>query len=170
MPFGFYSKGTIIIPPLPKWDGGKVLVGHDALRQAIQRHSQFCQFGVAKDSAYVLVPTTILKAAIEWTLRSLKEQGITYGPESFDCENFVNEAHQTLCKMARLAGIAASPLTCTLSVTAKLEWATAKAGGAHAIMGTMTDSGLWVSESQNGQSCPIENYPNRSTINVADNI
>lgn len=163
MPFGFYSKGTIILPPLPKWDGGKVLVGADALRNAILRHSINCSFGPLSDSAYVLVPRTILRPAIEWTLRSLKAQGITYGKNAFDCEDFVGEAHQTLCKMARLAGIEASPLTCRLNVTLS-------ATASHALMGTMTDSGLWVSESQNGESMPIETHPNRATIDSADNI
>lgn len=171
MPFGFYSKGTIIIPPMPKWPEGptqRVTVAD--LQIAVQRHSPACRLGTQKDAEFIAVPAGILQPAILWTLRSLQAQGIVYTPESWDCENFVNEADQTLRKMAALAGLKASPLTCCISAVLTAEWANAKPGGAHALMGTMTDRGLWISESQNGQTCAIELYPNRSTLTLADNF
>lgn len=171
MPFGFYSKGTIIIPPMPKWPEVATPVANiAAFQQAIRKHSPACRFGDLKDGAYMAVPVAALRLAIDWTLRALKEQGIVYTPESWDCENFVNEADQTLRKMAMRAGLKASPLTCCFTVNLSVEWAGVAPGRSHALMGTLTDSGVFVSESQNGQSCPIEVYPNRSGIAVADNF
>lgn len=171
MPFGFYSSGTIIIPPMPKWPAGPLARCTIAdLKIAIQRHSPGCQFGLPKDSDFILTPTEAVMDAVKWTLRALAAQGITYTPESWDCENFVNEADQTLRKMAALAGIKASPLTCVLSVQLVNPWGGTTGPGMHALMGTMTDAGLMVSEAENGQTCGLELYPNRSTILTADNF
>lgn len=171
MPFGFYSKGTVILPPLPKWpEGATQLVDLAALKAAITKHSLLCRFGDAKDGVYLVTPILALRQAVEWTLRALDAQGVKYTAESWDCENFVNEVDQTLRKMAAISGIKASPLTCCLTVNLTVTWAGVLPGRSHALMGTMTEAGLYITESQNGQSVPIEVYPNRNGIAVADNL
>jgi hypothetical protein len=169
MPFGFYSSGTIIIPPMPKWPAGiNGIALVDAFKTIVQRHSPGCIFDDSYDASFIAVPHAIVGPALAWTLRSLQEQGVKYTAESWDCENFVNEADQTFRKMAAIAGIKASPLTCVLTVLPHIPWAGVLATGAHAIGCVMTDLGPWVFESQNGQVCPIETYPNRDCIIISD--
>lgn len=171
MPFGFYPKGTVILPPLPKWpEGQRQFVTILDLRNAVARHSPQVDIAGPKDAQYLLVPYSLINEACAWTLLALKRQGISYVTNSWDCENFVNELDQTLRKIAALAGITASPLTACISVRLNFMWAGVPAGGYHALAGIMTDRGLIICESQNAQVCPIEQYPNRTTITLVDNV
>lgn len=168
--FALLSKHQYVASKPPAWTGAPVFVTLADFQSSLRRHAPNCTMGYAKDGAFVVVPMTVLDAAANWTLTSLKNQGITYGPEAFDCENFVNELHQTLCKMAVLAGIKATPLTCCVMANLTHAWAGAGSTGAHALTGVLTNRGVVIMESQNGQRCAIEEYPNRSTIYRADNF
>lgn len=173
MRFALLRSGSIILPPLPVWPVGdryRVTAGLAEFQSVLRRHSPGIRFGQAKDSSFVLVPIDVLRRALAWTLRSLSAQGIVYAGEAFDCEDFVNELDSTLRKMAARAGIHAAPLTCCLTVLQQNDWGAVQAGGTHAVAVVQTDNGPWIAETQNGQATPIESYPNRSTLELADNF
>ena len=173
MRLAILPSGSIILPPLPVWPAGdrfRVMAGLAEFQSTLRRHSPAIRFGTAKDASYLLVPTSVLGAALAWTLRALAAQGVSYSGEAFDCEDFVNELDSTLRKMAARAGIRAAPLTCCLSVLQQNDWAGVPGGGAHALAAVHTDSGVWIAESQNGRTTPVETFPNRSTMLLADNF
>lgn len=171
MPFAFLRKGEYVESPLPPWIGGAALASADDFRSAVIRHAPLCVFPLAKnDAEYCSVPVAVLEAAIRRTLATLTKQGIKYTANSWDCEDFVNELHQTIRKIAALAGILRAPITCQIRVLLHHEFATVKPGGAHAMACVQTESGPFVVESQNGIKCPIEAYPNRTSIYDVSNL
>ena len=169
----YNDKTQRLASVLPEWPAGaanRMVANIFDLKAALTRHSPGIRFGAAKDSSYVVVPSSLIGTAVAFTLRELAAQGISYGSESWDCEDFVNELDTNLRKMARRAGITASPLTCCLSVQQQIAWANVDAGGWHAVSAVMTEVGVIVVESQNGISVPLDAYPNRSIMQVADNL
>jgi hypothetical protein len=171
MPIAFYNAKTqYLATALPAWVGPATFAPLASFTSILLRHSPHCQLSHAKDSAFLVTPQATLTAAIKHTLQNLDRQGVKYTPESWDCEDFVNEVHGTLRKMAAIAGHRGTPLTCCISVAAINPWANVKSGGFHALLATLTENGVAVSESQNGITTTIETYPNRTTIVQADNF
>lgn len=173
MPF-FVSAKSIILPPMPEWPGDRkaVLVSYDTITDTIRRHTTLpCTFSAPSDAELTLIPSTLLQAAVAWTIASLKAQGVGYTANAFDCENFQRELCQTLAKIAARAGIKASPATGGLSVQQRNDWAgvPGKPGMAHQVAAAQTELGLWVIESQQPtlNATPIEAYPNRAFIYAA---
>lgn len=170
MGFAILSKNQYVATHLPPWSGGSPAQVADFIT-AIRRHSPLCVFPMARNDAdYCSVPVAVLEAAIRHTLQSLDKQGIKYRKNAFDCEDFVNELHQTLRKMAAKAGVERSPISCMIRVMLTYDFANVKPGGAHALACIQTDAGPFVVESQNGLKCPIEEYPNRAAIFDASNL
>ncbi len=168
MPF-FVSASKIILPPLPEWPTRKPSpVAYADIMATIQRHTTIpCQFGQPSDSELTAIPSALLAPAVQWTIASLKAQGIVYMPNAFDCENFQRELCQTFAKIAARAGFKVSPATGGLSVLAKHAWAGAPAQGSHQVVAVQTEEhGLFIVEPQQPQlaTCPIEAYPNRAFI------
>jgi hypothetical protein len=167
MPFGFYSSGTIILPPLPAWTGPRTTVSLAETFAVIARHSPQCRMTGQKDSLFVPVAVADLRAIIAWSLR-LQEKIGGFKPEARDCDDFADAFDLAVSWMVRRAVIEAAPIVGCISVTAAHAWANIPAGGGHALNIVGTDQGLWVVEPQNGQACPLEFYPNRASIFAAD--
>jgi hypothetical protein len=171
MRFAVLKNDDVILRALPAWPAGpRTLVSLGDFTAEIARQSPHVSVEPAKDSQFIAVPASALSGAIAYTLAALAKQGVSYTAESFDCEDFVNAVDLTLRMMAAKAGIKAAPLTACLTVSASVTWADVMAGGYHAIMATMTDAGVFVSESQNGQSIALPLYPNRSGIIEVSNL
>ena len=167
MPFGFYSRDTIILPPLPVWTGPRVTVSLAETFAVIARHSPQCRITGPKDSLFVPVSVADLKSIIAWSLK-LQAQIGGFKPEARDCDDFADAFDLAVSWMVRRAVIEAAPIVGCISVTAAHAWANIPAGGGHALNLVGTDQGPWVVEPQNGQACPLEIYPNRASIFAAD--
>ena len=168
MPF-FVSSKSIILPPLPEWPGDRkpIPVTYDAIKDTVARHTTVpCEYKGASDSAFTAIPTALLAPAVQWTIASLKAQGIGYTENAFDCENFQRELCQTLAKIAARAGLKVSPATGGLSVIQKEAWGGVPANGLHQVACAYTEHGLFIIESQQPvlTATPIELYPNRAYI------
>lgn len=167
MPFGFYSSGTIILPPLPVWTGPRVPVSLGGSLVSLLRHSPACKITGPKDSLFVPVAVADLRAIIAWSLR-LQEQIGGFKPEARDCDDFADAFDLAVSWMVRRALIEAAPIVGCISVISLHSWANIPAGGSHALNLVGTDQGPWVVEPQNGLACPLETYPNRAHIFAAD--
>lgn len=167
MPF-FVSARSIILPPLPKWPDSKPLpVTYDEIMATIQRHTTVpCKFAAPSDAQLTAIPSSLLAPAVQWTIASLKAQGVGYTDNAFDCENFQRELCQTFAKIAARAGLKISAATGGISVVQKHAWGGVPAGGSHQPAVVQTEHGLFVVESQQPvlAACPIEAYPNRAFI------
>jgi hypothetical protein len=171
MRFALIASDAVILPALPAWPAGaNTLVSISDFIAEISRQSYGAKIDSPKDSQFIAVPQQALDAAIAYTLRLLAKQGVSYTAESFDCEDFVNAVDSTLRMMTAKAGIKAAPLTCCLTVATSVSWADVPAGGYHAVMATMTEAGVVVSESQNGKSIQFSIYPNRSGVIEVSNL
>jgi len=166
VPVAVYSaKKQYLADVLPAWPAGAVAaVSYAEACSILRRHAPLCVCDEPSDSAFTAVPVPVLEAAIRHTLRQLAAQGITYGANSWDCENFQRELCQTLAKMARRAGLFVSPLTGMLKAQLLHKWADVLPGGWHALAVAWTPEGWRVIESQNGQHIALELYPNGPTI------
>lgn len=167
MPFAWLQSGSIILPPLPQWTGPRALSLFDVIRPPLVRHSPFLTIVPPKDRHYIPVAVADLKAIIAWSLKLQAAIG-GFKPEGRDCDDFADVFDLAVSWMVRAAGIEAAPLVGCISVIAAHDWATVKAGGAHALNCVLTDGGLWIVEPQNGTACPVELYPNRAHILAAD--
>lgn len=169
--FSIIGSSQVATPAIPKWQGGVASASVVDFRLAILRHSPACRFPfVQADAEYCTVPTDVLDAAISITLKTLAAQGISYTKNSWDCEDFVNELHQAIRKIAAKAGILRAPITCGLAVDAKLPFGEVTAPGGHEVACVQTEAGPVIVESQNGQRCAIEAYPNRATLWEVSNL
>jgi hypothetical protein len=168
--FAILTKGQYVESPLPLWVGQVRPAPLAEFVSCLKRYSPIAVFPFYRDAGYCLVATKDLDSAITHTLRTLSNQGIKYTSNSWDCEDFVNELHQTIRKMAAKAGLEFAPITCVISVKAVNEWAGVKPGGAHALASVMTELGPVVVETQNGKRCSIETYPNRAFIFEVSNL
>ena len=158
------SSKSIIHPPFPPWKGEAVAVGfHEAVAE-LRRHAPACLVDEPCDSAYTAVPVPVLRAAALHTLRCLAADGIAYGPQAFDCENYQRELCQNIAKIARRAGLLVSPLTGRLKVQLLHKWVDVLPGSWHALAVAWTIEGWQVIEPQNGLMIPLELYSNRLTI------
>ena len=169
MRFAILPSGTLVLPPLPVWPKGALpALQFDSGVAMLRRHSPSMGVRPPKDTIFLTIPASVVKPAVDWTLILLRECGVKYTDQSFDCENFCYELYQTLCKMAAVAGLKAAPCVGEIDVAAYNDWAGVKAGGLHALCVLFTDLGPIVVESQNGQNIPLEAYPNRTSITWAD--
>lgn len=164
MPFAIIRRGQYVMDPLPQWgDQPRIPVQRQALIEAVHKHSpQVVVLSHPLDSMYVLVPLPVLRAAAKRALYVMAKEGVRYVNNAWDCENYVNELHQVIRKMAAQAGITSSPLTACLSVRQEKAWAQVPSGGGHAVAAVMTTEGLVICESQNGETIPFDMYPNRA--------
>lgn len=168
MRLAFLPSGSIILSRLPAWPAGsRVAVALDDVTRELARHSPGVRMEGRVDGSFVSVPTGILEAAVQWTLRSVAAYGLKFTPESYDCDDFACELDRTVSRIAALAGINSAPAIGCISVLQKFDFAGVQAGGAHALNVVHTDSGLWVVEPQNGRCIPLPSYPNRATIFAA---
>jgi hypothetical protein len=143
-----------------------------SLTDALRRHAPLLRVAAARDTDYCAVPVAVLEACIRHTLHALEKQGIKYTKNAWDCEDFVNELHQTLRKAAALARIELSPVSCVVSAALDHGFAGVhpKPGAMHALGCVLTEAGPFIIECQNGTKCPIEQYPNKATLAEAWNL
>lgn len=172
MPF-FVSAKSIILPPMPEWPGDRkpVPVTYENIKNTVARHTTVpCKYASPSDAFLTTVPSTLLAPAVQWTIASLKAQGIGYTENAFDCENFQRELCQTFAKIAARSGLKVSPATGGLTVIQSHAWGNASAGGFHNVVAVQTEHGLFIIESQEPTltTCPIELYPNRAFIFSVD--
>lgn len=169
MKFAILKSGSIVLGPLPRWTkDAPVFVTLADVHNELRRHSPAVRMSVPVDSYFVAVPEPLLEPLVAWTLREAAAFGLSYTPESYDCDDFACDFDRTASKSAALAGIKAAPAVGFLSVRQQHEFARVPAGGFHALAVVMTDRGVRVVETQNGFTCPLETYPNRSNIVSAD--
>ena len=169
MKIAFLRAGTIVLPPLPKWPGGRTYCTMNHVEQAIRQFSPLCRIEPAKDSTFILVPFDFLPTAIAWTL-SLQRQMGGFKKESRDCDDFADAFDLAISWMCSNAGIEAAPAVGCISVIQAEAWANVSAGGSHAPNVIMTERGAVVAEPQNGQFCSMQDYPNRTRLFIADSF
>lgn len=166
MPFAWLQSGSIILPPLPAWRGGLAFAGFADVVAGLQRHSPACRVDPAADHSFLRVPGEMLAPAIAWSLRLQAAMG-GFKPESRDCDDFADAFDLAVSWMAAVAGLEAAPAVGCIVVDQRREWATVRAGGRHSLNAVLTDAGVVIVEPQNGISCPVELYPNRTDIALA---
>jgi hypothetical protein len=169
--FSIIGSSQVAIPAVPKWAVGAPVGSAFDLKAAVLRQSPGCKMPfISADADYCLVPLVVLDAAVGRTLKVLAAEGIGYTKNAWDCEDFVNELHQNIRKMAAKAGILRAPVTCGLAVANALPWANVPAGNGHEVACVLTDEGPMVVEPQNGIRCPLAAYPNRGNILELSNL
>ena len=164
MPFRWLSSRDIVLAPLPEFSAQVRPASFSLLRNEIARHSPACVFEPELDSAYFLVPSSLLRSAISWTFAELHAQGVGYTANSWDCDDFAAELCQVLRKCAARAGIKVAPLVGQLAVFQQNGWANVAPGGYHAVVAVLTDAGVLIVESQNGETVLLDSYSNRNHI------
>lgn len=87
-----------------------------------------------------------------------------FKPEGRDCDDFADAFDLAASWQVRSCNIEAAPVVGCIYVTQSYAWANVPAGGRHALNCVLTDEGLYIVEPQNGQCCPIQDYPNRASI------
>lgn len=99
-----------------------------------------------------------------WAEQSTQRAGLSYTPESFDCDKFAKAFTLAAEVAAARAKIHAQPLAFRIYVHQLAAFGGVPAGGNHALVALVTDAGVLIVEPQTGQTAPLESYPNRAEI------
>jgi hypothetical protein len=136
------SSNGVTLPPLPPWQTPN---GATALPSTyIVAETRAKLPGVIvnyADNTYTVVSYAWLDAFIDWTWHAAKAAGISYTPESFDCDNFTDLFVEIASLAAAKAGIRSQPLVARVLV--QLD-----ANTRHELAGVVTDRGVFIVEPQ----------------------
>jgi hypothetical protein len=150
----------VTLPPLPAWVQPAGATEISAARVAAEARAMIpgVQIGSFGDSTYTLVSRSWLDAFLTWTWHAGKAAGITYTPESFDCEDFAALFGVMAGLSASKAGVKAKPLT----PIAVVEWSATER---HAMVAVATDQGPVIVEPNPAGGAfrvwPLATYPKR---------
>jgi hypothetical protein len=167
MPFAWLQSGSIILPPLPRWQGPmrNASIGDTVL--SLLRFSPGCKLSEFVDARYCVVPLAGLPELIKWARKLQFEIG-GFKPDARDCDDFADAFDLAASWQARSCNVEAAPVVGCIVVRQVNAWADVPAGGRHALNCVETDDGTYIVEPQNGLYCPIALYPNRAHIESAD--
>lgn len=136
------QTGTVSVPVLPAWIAPADATSFPALRVVaeIRQRVPGCVVNYS-DTTYTLVAKQWLDEYLDWEWNTAKLTGITYMPESFDCDKFSLGFSFFVYVAASRTGQHTSPLVARLVVQYD-------ATSRHELCGVATDQGLFVVEPQ----------------------
>jgi hypothetical protein len=150
----------VTLPPLPTW----IAVNRPPVSAvAVANEARRLVPGLAvtySDSTYTLVSKDWLDAYLTWTWEASKAAGVSYTPESFDCEDFALGFHFFAARAAGKAGAKASPLIARVVVAQE----SAQGPLRHELIGVATDKGVFIVEPQTASPFriwPLGVYPHK---------
>ena len=141
---GCATSGTVTIPALPAWQApvgyGPITGQHVQIYAAA--HLGTVPVFVA-DSTYTALNHDWFEAFLLWEWEVANELGISYVPESFDCDDFAVGFTWAVSRAAAKARVRVAPLVARIVVALPTSPPTR-----HAMVGVVTDRGVYVVEPQ----------------------
>ena len=140
---GCNTAGDLALPRAPAWvqpGDARTLTGGEVAAQVRQILPATKLTGLS-DRTFTLVSHDWLKAYVAWTWQAARTLGITYTPESFDCENFATAFNNVVALKASQAGLKSAPLVAAITVQTS-------GTSLHALVGVATDKGIFIVEPQ----------------------
>jgi hypothetical protein len=136
------QSGTVTLQRMPAWIPPTNAAPIPALR-VVAEVRQLAPGALVNysDNTYTPVSRKWLDQFLDWQWQAAKAEGITYTPESFDCEDFTVLTCEMINLAAARAGVKASPLAA--HVVVQLD-----ATNRHELMGVATDEGNVIVEPQ----------------------
>lgn len=155
---GCQVQNGVTLPPLPLWVAVKqppisaVAVANEARRLVPGLIIAY------SDSTYTLISKEWLDAYLTWTWEAAKAAGVSYTPESFDCEDFALGFSFFASRAAAKAGAHSAPLIARIVVAQD-------ANMRHELIACATDQGIFVVEPQPTAGpfrvWPLGSYPHK---------
>lgn len=139
---GCQSADYVSIPRAPAWvlpKDARPVTGAE-VRAQVQRLAPFATLTLT-DATYSRVSRAWLTAYVSWTWEATRATGISYTPESFDCENFAGLFTEIACVKAAASGQRTAPLVAVVVLTTD-------GPARHAMVAVATDEGVVVVEPQ----------------------
>jgi hypothetical protein len=149
----------VMLPPLPNWIEVKQPIPAVAVANEARRLIPGIIVSYS-DNTYTLVSKDWLDAYLTWTWEASKAAGVSYTPESFDCEDFALGFHFFAARAAGKAGAKASPLIARVVVAQE----SAQGPLRHELIGVATDKGVFIVEPQTASPFriwPLGVYPHK---------
>lgn len=156
---GCATTGTVSIPRVPAWESSSSPQPISAISLRLMTMLRVPGVPVyTSDGAYVKVKHEWLEKTLPWSWHAAKATGFTYVNNSRNCTKFTMMYYVAICSAAATAGIEATPMAARIVVPA------ANGVGYHALLGVVTDRGLYVLEPQPlaaARLVPLEQYPHK---------
>lgn len=155
---GCQSTNGVTLPPLPLW----VEVKQPPV-SAVQVANEARRLGPGiivaySDNTFTLVSKGWLDAYLTWTWEASKVAGVSYTPQSFDCEDFALGFYFFATRSAAKAGVKTAPLMARIVVA---QSPTTR----HELIAVATDHGAFIVEPQADAGpfriWPLGSYPHK---------
>lgn len=160
------TEGYVQVPQVPTWIAPTNTATYTTsqVMTAIQAEAPFAWIDTT-DSVFVPVSHEWLEKTLAWSWEFGKATGLgSWTAESWDCDKISAAFTLAANIAASRAGVKAQPLVARIFVSQEVAFGNVPAGGAHALVGVLTDRGIYVTEPQSRALVSLEKYPNRKTI------
>jgi len=146
------------IDKIPEWPGKPEIVGREALIEAMKGFDG--AWVRTDDGAFMVVPHEHAKTIADWWFKYNFQMGLKATPHSWACDKYAKGLVLAFNQSAAKSGIPASPMVAVIPVIQAERWGGISAGQYHAVVGIVTDQGLYIIEPQTKFMDRKEKYPN----------